>query len=264
MKIKLGIIGLGLIGASILKALYDKKDYEIYCVSKSSFKETLEYTKYASDDIKLLNNCDIVFVCTKISQTLTTLETLNTFLDEKTLVVDTCSIKKNLLDKNFNFNFILSHPMAGSEKQGFSASDKNMFIEAKWLIEKDNNILNKVIADLGAISYKIDMKNHDKLCAQISHLPAIISILLFQSASLDAKKIASSGFRDTTRLAAGNPDLTYNMYKLNENNILESFDRIIENLNNLKKLSDNEKINLFKEITEKRALMYDKDGKNIL
>lgn len=262
-KIKLGIIGLGLMGASLLKALARKKEYEIYCVSNSSFEKARKYSKIASKDIKTIKDCDIIFVCCDISKTIKTLDTLSTFLNKKTIVADICSIKKNLLNKSFNFNFILSHPMAGSEKQGFDSADKNLYKETKWLVGKNNKLLNKVIKDTGAISYKIDMKNHDNLCAQISHLPAIISFLLFQSADTNALKIASSGFRDTTRLAC-NAALTFNMYKNNEENILKTFDKLTNNLNSLKKLSDNEKISLFNKAAKKRIAMYDENGKNTL
>lgn len=261
--IKVGIIGLGLIGASILKALYKNNNYEIYCVSNSSFKKALKYTPHASDDINLVSSCDIVFVCTEASKTLETLEKLNLILNQKTIVADVCSIKSNLLNRKFNFNFILSHPMAGTEKNGFDSSFEDLFKNAKWLIEKENEILEKIIIDLGAIPYKINMQNHDKMCAEISHLPTILSFMLFDNASDESKLIASSGFRDTTRLAITNFDLALSMFNQNKENIIKAFNNLIEKFNSLKNLNDDEKIKLFKEISKKRELMYDNNGKNI-
>lgn len=261
--IKVGIIGLGLIGGSILKALYNNKNYELYCYSKSSYKKALNYCKNSNDDISIISDCDIIFICCEISKTLDILNKLNTFLKPSAIVVDVSSIKSNLLNKKYNFNFILSHPMAGSEKSGFDASFDELFKDAKWLIEKENNILTKIIKTLGAKPLIIDMSIHDELCAQISHLPTILSFLLFDCASDNAKQIASSGFRDATRLSMTNSDLALSMYNCNEENILKTFDKLIEKLNNLKNLSDNEKINLFKEIAQKRAKMYDNNGKNI-
>lgn len=260
---KVGIIGLGLIGASILKGLSKNSNYELFCYSNSSVKKALEYCKNASDNIEIVSNCDIVFVCTKLSQTLETLEKLNSILDEKTLVVDVSSIKSNLLNKSFNFNFILSHPMAGSEKSGFDASQEDLFKNCVWLIEKENELLEKIISDLGAKILKIDMQEHDKMCAEISHLPTILSFLLFENASDSSKQIASSGFRDTTRLAMTNSDLAFSMFNYNKENILKAFDNLINKLDYLKNLSDDEKINLFEEIAQKRAKMYDNEGKNI-
>lgn len=260
---KVGIIGLGLIGASILKALAKKKEYELFCYSNSSFKKALKYTKNASNDINIVKPCDIIFVCCEVSKTLSTLKKLDKILPKKTIVADVASIKRNLLNKEFNYNFILSHPMAGSEKSGFEASSKNLFKDCKWLIEKENKLLKEIILELGAKPLKIDMKKHDKMCAQISHLPTILSFLLFENATINSKQIASSGFRDMTRLAITNSDLALSMFNLNQKNILKEFDSLINKLENLKKMSDDEKIILFKELAFKRTKMYDNNGKNI-
>ena len=176
---KIGIVGLGLIGGSILKKLSQNKNYEIFTVSNSSSKEALKYTKNSSNNIKTIKACDIIFVCSSASKTLETFEELNTFLDKTNLVVDVTSFKNNLLNKTFNFNFISSHPMAGTENSGFCASFEELFYGAKWLIEKENELLEKIIIDLGATPLKINMDNHDDLCAQISHLPTLLSFLLF-------------------------------------------------------------------------------------
>lgn len=260
--IKVGIIGLGLIGASILKGLHKNKEYELFCYSNSSHKKALKYTKSSSCDLSVILKCDIIFICTSVSKTLDMLKKLDNLIDKKTLVVDVTSIKKNLLNKKFNFNFILSHPMAGSEKSGFDASKANLFKDSKWLIEKENKILRQIILDLGAKPTKIDMSKHDELTAQISHLPTILSFLLFNSASKEAKKIASSGFRDTTRLTMTNEDLALSMWCENKKNILKAFNNLTDSLNSLKKMSDDEKIILFKELAKNRAKMYDNNGKN--
>ncbi len=262
--INVGIAGLGLIGASILKGLSNNKNYKIRCFSKSCYKEALKYSEYASDDIKILKESDIVFVCSYYSKTEEVLLKLNSFLNKKTIVCDCASIKGDLANREYNFNFILSHPMAGSTKTGFHAGDKELFQGARWLIGKENKILEDIIKALGAKPVLIDMKNHDALCAQVSHLPAILAFLLFDCAQDEAKRIASSGFRDMTRLAMTNSDLALGMFKNNEKNILNTFELLQKKLDYLKNLSDFEKIKLFDEISKQRKLMYDNDGKNIL
>ena len=261
-KTKIGIIGLGLIGASILKSLQGK-NYEFYCVSASSYDKAQAFSKIASDDINIIKDCKVIFVCSTIEQTPRVLDKLNEIVSSETIVLDVASSKKALLNKKYNFNFILSHPMAGSEKSGFDAGDKDLFIGAKWLIEKNNPLIEKIIADTGAIPLKINMENHDKLCAQISHLPTLLSFLLFDITDDDARQIASSGFRDTTRLAMTNSHLICDMLKNNFENIEFYFDLLTKELNYLKNLSDNEKIKVFNAISLERAKMYDKDGKNI-
>ncbi len=262
-KIKVGIVGLGLIGASLLKALANKVDYEIYCVSSSSFEKALSFCDKASDDIKILNKCEIVFVCSTIQKTPEVLDKLDNIVSSKTVVADVSSTKSNLKSRKYNFNFILSHPMAGSHLSGFDASKDDLFKGAKWLIEKNNNLLEKIIVDVGATPFVFDMKYHDKYCAQISHLPTIISFLLFDIASDNAKEIASSGFRDTTRLAMTNFGLVLDMLKNNFENIEQMFHLLNKRFNDLKNYSDDEKIKLFSAISQKRAQMYDSYGKNI-
>jgi len=258
--LKIGIVSLGLIGGSILKALYDK--YDCYCYSTTCPDNSFKYSKNISNDIKIVSNCDIVFVCSPVSKTLEILNKLNNVLTPSTIVLDCASSKKELLNKKFNFDFILSHPMAGKEQTGFEASSEDLFKGSKWLIEKNNKVIEEIIKKTGAMPFLIDMTQHDYMCAQISHLPMLLAYALFYSADDNSKKIASSGFRDMTRLAS-NPKMSVDMLEFNNENIDRAFDKLINTINGLKKLSYDEKIKLFNELSEKRALMYNKDGKNV-
>ena len=187
---------------------------------------------------------------------------MNNILDKDTIVADVTSIKKDLLNKKFDFTFILSHPMAGTEKSGFSAGFKELFVGAKWLIEKNNEILNKIILLLGAKPVLVDMNIHDELTAEISHLPTVLAFLLFDCAKDEAKLIASSGFRDMTRLSMSNSDLVLNMLK-NKENILKYFDIIKEKLEKIFTMSDKEVVEYLNNISVERKKMYDENGKNI-
>ena len=66
---------------------------------------------------------------------------------------DDASVKKELINKKYDFNFIMSHPMAGIEKTGFQAGNKDLFKDAKWLIGKNNSLLRKIIKEMGAKPY---------------------------------------------------------------------------------------------------------------
>jgi len=131
-KIKIAIIGLGLIGGSIYKSL-DKRKYEVIAISKS------QKGKNIFDKIENVKNSDIVFICSNMSETQNVLDELDKILDKKTIVADTCSIKSFLEEKDYSFDFIMSHPMAGTEKSGYSASFKGLFKDAKWVITKEQN-----------------------------------------------------------------------------------------------------------------------------
>jgi prephenate dehydrogenase len=75
--IKLGIVGLGLIGSSILKTLANNGEYEIYCYSNSNYKNALKYCNCASNNLEIVKECNIVFVCSKVDETLNILNILN-------------------------------------------------------------------------------------------------------------------------------------------------------------------------------------------
>ena len=127
---KIGIVGLGLIGGSIfktLKALNNHK-YEIVGVS-SSVK-----LKNVSKDYEILKTADIVFVCTPMNVTLKVLDTLEKYLSPSTIVADTCSLKTFVSQKKYKFKFVPTHPMAGTEKRGWENSFNGLFKNAKWVI----------------------------------------------------------------------------------------------------------------------------------
>lgn len=259
--LKIAIIGLGLIGGSILKSL-GESDWEIAAVSKSSYDKAKSYTPYASDMIEDVRGADVVFVCTPMNEAKNTLKRLENIVSPKCIVCDVCSLK-GFLEGGYKFNYIGTHPMAGTEESGFDASKDDLFLGAKWVITNRNAILEEIIKFMGATPVLMDAKTHDFAAAQISHLPILLSFALFNSVESDeAKTIAASGFRDTTRLALTNEVLAGDMLKLNKKNIDKSLDLFIKELNYLKNLKDDERIKVLKNISQKRAQMYDKKGKN--
>ncbi|MBR1942889.1 prephenate dehydrogenase/arogenate dehydrogenase family protein [bacterium] len=255
---KIGIVGLGLIGGSIFKALGEF--HEVVGISQS--QKGLQ--KNITDDFSALKNCDIVFVAVHMNKTLTVLEQLNEFLDENTVVADVCSLKEFLADKTFNFNFVPTHPMAGTEKTGFENSFKELFEGAKWVICKKPcpENLKKVIEQTGAEIIYASPKEHDEAAALISHMPMVIAQAIFKSAEGNnlALKLASSGFRDMTRLAISNEEMAQDMVNMNYNNIQNAILKLYASVGDLIK---NDYRNEICDIKKHRLEMY-KDGKNIL
>lgn len=231
---KIGILGLGLIGGSVYKKLLSLNKYAVIGVTQNSEKEEVDYSK--------LVECDIVFVCVPMNAALETLDKLNDILTENTLVTDVCSLKEFLSHKTYNFRFLPSHPMAGSEKQGFENSYAEMFEGAKWIFtpldnnkENDIEILKNIINDLGAEVVYATPKEHDRAVALISNLPLVVSQALCMNIENDefAKLLASSGFRDTTRLAMSNCEMANDMVTINRKNIdsaIKSFITCLEGM----------------------------------
>lgn len=259
---KIAVVGLGLIGGSIYKKLM-QLGYEVVGISNSQSGKAENIT----NDLNTIKGSDIVFVATPINKTLEKLDEINQILDKNTIVTDCCSLKNFLMGKDYNFTFIPSHPMAGTEFQGFEHSDSEMFVGAKWILTPKEEIqetskLVEVIEKLGARTIFATAKEHDKAVALISHMPMVLSQALMQTASKNelAMKLASSGFRDMTRLAMSNTEMAKDMVTFNAKNIENSLLNLTLELNEL--LNKNYS-NSIENIKAARTKMY-KDGKNIL
>ena len=265
----IGIVSLGLIGGSILKAL-SETEHKIVAVTRnqSAIRKAKKYTKSVSQDISTLKECDIIFVCTPMNKTITILKSLSKVVSENTIVSDVCSLKEFVTKETFPFKFIGTHPMAGTEFSGFDASFAELFKGAKWVITplentsgKDIKTLTQIIKLTGAKTIIATPKEHDEAVAAISHMPMLIAQALMKTATKNslAIKLAASGFRDMTRLALSNTEMAEDMIKLNSKNISNSLIALIESSREL--LSDNYR-NEIEQIKEQRKSMYNKNGKN--
>ena len=267
---KIGIISLGLIGASILKSLSDK-GYELICVTRNqeTVSKSKEYCKQVSNDLKTLKDCELIFVCSPISATLKVLDDLENIISKDCIVLDVASVKEFIMQKERSYKFIGSHPMAGTAESGFDAGFKELFEGAKWVICPSKNVstndiekAKKVISQTGATVIEADAKEHDMAVALISHAPMYVSQAIFDTIKDNelAKMLASSGFRDMTRLAMTNTQLAEDMLDYNGKNISIALGLLGEAMENLQ---DNyrEKID---KIAKNREKMYSKNGKNIL
>lgn len=251
---KIGVIGLGLIGGSIFKNLRGK--YSVVGVSRN-LKET-----NVSDDYSTLKDCDIVFVCTPMNKTLEVLDKLEEYLSKEAIVTDVCSLKTFVSKKKYSYNFIPSHPMAGTEHQGWEYSFSELFQGAKWIMTPlDGDVpekLESVINELGAQIIITTPEEHDKAVALISNLPLVVAQALCANIkdNILAQTIAASGFRDTTRLALSNLEMANDMLELNRENIETAINSMLDSL---KKLTDEDYKTQAESIKKFRELMYPKN-----
>lgn len=268
-NLKIGIIGLGLIGGSIFKALCALK-CDVYATSKSNLtlKKAKQYTKKVSDSLDSLVNCDVIFVCTPMNKTLEILDKLEEIIPKEMIVVDTCSLKKFVTEKKYSYKLVPSHPMAGTEHSGFDSSFEALFQGAKWVItpikntkKKDINKVKDIIEVLGAKPILTTAEEHDEAVALISHMPMLIAQSLFKNV-IDNKlalKLASSGFRDMTRLALSNVEMATDMINLNAQNVQNSLLKLYSSVG---ELLNNDYLREIKRIKTKREHIY-KNGINI-
>ncbi len=241
---KIGIIGLGLIGGSIFKDLV-KLGYDVIAVSNSQNGEKIY------KDYKVLKDCDVVFVCSAMNKTLSILDKLEDILSEETIVTDVCSLKQFVCNKKRSYKFIPSHPMAGTEHKGFENSFEGLFKNAKWVITPvygNDERLIKIINALGAKIVETTPDKHDEAVALISHMPMVIAQAIFKTASENplALEIASSGFRDMTRLAMSNTEMANDMVMMNSGNIQTSILKLYKSIGDLTNSDYLEQINEIK------------------
>ena len=252
---KIGIIGLGLIGGSLFKDLSEV--YDVVAVSQSQNGDRIFKT------FDVLKDRDIVFVCTAMNKTLKVLDELENILNSKTIVTDVCSLKQFVCQKQRPYNFIPSHPMAGTEHKGFENSFKGLFKGAKWvLIGATKQLRNKAIEPLieiiefvGAKPIFTTAEEHDKAAAMISHMPMVLAQALVLATKNNplALEMAASGFRDMTRLALSNEEMACDMVNMNHKNIEQSILNLYKSIGEL--LTDKYP-EIISEIKQIRAKMY--------
>lgn len=266
----IGIVSLGLIGGSILKKLSQTEE-KIYAYTRSedTIQKAITYTPYVSSDINILKDCDIVFVASPINKTLEVLDKLEEIVSENCIVLDCASVKEFVMEKKRPYKFIGSHPMAGTEFSGFDSSFSELFDGAKWVLTPSDSIVEadlekakEIIIKTGAQIIVADAKEHDKAVALISHMPLIVAQALFNCVKDEklALRLASSGFRDMTRLATSNLEMACDMKDFNNENIAESIEKLKLSIDEIFKTKEIEKL---ADIKNMRKSMYSLEGKNI-
>lgn len=261
MKHKVGFIGLGLIGGSIAKAIRQYyPDYEIVAFDKN--KETLALaTQESVIDVAVtaiddnFRECSYLFLCAPVVYNAAYLKQMKEFLHEDCILTDVGSVKTNIHKEvealGIGRYFIGGHPMAGSEKTGFSNS-KAMLIEnayyiltpAKEVPKEKLRRYEEFIKNLRAIPLILDHGQHDYITGAISHLPHIIASSLVNFVKDNdtdtelMKNLAAGGFKDITRIASSSPTMWQHICLTNKENISEILGRYIESLKSFKELID--------------------------
>lgn len=246
-KIKhIAIIGLGLIGGSLAKAL-KAKGYKIVGITKSlktikqAKKEKAINIGYTKLSPTVFKNIDLIFIATPLNLIPLYIRKISKTVKHEVVLTDVgstkseiCNFAKKALPKNITF--IGGHPMAGNENSGFSFAQKSLFKNCAWILTPQDKskktkealkTLNEIIKQIGAKPVITDLYKHDKAVALISHLPLVASIGLCEVVKkLKDHKLqnlailtTSSGFRDTTRIAGGNPEMNSNLIISNFKNL---------------------------------------------
>jgi arogenate dehydrogenase (NADP+) len=240
--VKIGIVGIGLIGASLG---WDLRQLGHQVIGVSRQQTTCELAEQkgicdrASCDLASLQATEVIFICTPIGAILPTIERLIPHLDPQTIITDAGSVKGAIVEPATELwpNFVGGHPMAGNSEQGIAAFEKGLFVDRPYVLTplpatapSALTTVEELVRSLKAIVYQTTPDRHDLAVAWISHLPVMVSASLIDACLAEtdpqildlAKKFASTGFRDTSRVGAGNPEMGMMMAQYNREAVLRS------------------------------------------
>lgn len=258
----IGFIGLGLIGGSIAKTIRKfHPDYRLLAFDKdrSALAEAVNLNVIngiCDIDDEQLYNCDYLFLCAPVEFNVEYMEKIKASLGENCILTDVGSVKSVIHEKvtelGLEGRFIGGHPMAGSERSGFSNSSDHLLENAYYIITPGGEValekisdFTELISSLGAIPLVITAEEHDFITAGVSHLPHIVASALVNLVNLldnDAqymKMIAAGGFRDITRIASSSPVMWEQICLENQKNISTVLDEFIRMLIQIRCSIDN-------------------------
>ncbi len=249
---KIGIIGLGLIGGSIAKAL--KKHYKDVIIigndkSEIMLKEAMKdkiIDGYSMEIDKSFFDCEIIFIGVPVSYTVEVVKKISAIVNKNCIVTDVGSTKFYLCNEIRdipNVNFIGGHPMAGSEKNSYLASTEILFENAFYIItpyeesnKSDIKKLTDIIVKIGGIPVQLNCDQHDYVVSVVSHLPQLVASTLVNFVEDNEvgdnilHTLCAGGFKDTTRIASSDGELWESIISNNKDNVINNMNKFIEEL----------------------------------
>lgn len=254
------IIGVGLIGSSIARALHEHGiSSEIHGIDNNA--DVLA----KCNDLKILTSgkknfenfndqFDLIIICSPLSTYKKIFALLNNVIKQPTLVTDVGSTKVSVIRdykdacNNKYIQFVPCHPIAGIEKSGPEYGFAKLFENRFCIltpINKDDNFIKDVKSLWKSIGMKIeimDANHHDRVLAMTSHIPQLIAYsIVFTANELESHmkdeviKYSAAGFRDFTRLAGSDPIMWRDVYDMNKDAVIEMLGRFTEDLSTLQK-----------------------------
>jgi prephenate dehydrogenase len=262
---RIAVVGLGVIGGSLVKSLRrTMPDGELIGVD---FHEVLVQ---AHDDLdaaflpenlgQALGDADLVFLATPVGVILRLLPEVSRVMRPGTIVTDVGSTKRWIVEQAAQHfsgarSFIGGHPMAGSEKGGWENAEAHLFENAAYVLTPAPNppahsleLLANLLQAIGARVIILDPEEHDRLVAEVSHLPQLLAVALTNFIARHGGEhdirlqLTAGGFRDMTRIAASSFSIWQDILNSNRANIRQSLQEFIIVLQQLARDLDNDNI----------------------
>ncbi|MBI4232918.1 MAG: prephenate dehydrogenase/arogenate dehydrogenase family protein [Chloroflexi bacterium] len=274
------IVGMGLIGTSLGLALKKAKlanveiighDKELGVASKAHKRGAVDKTHI--NLIAAVEGARLIIIATPVMAMRQVLESIAPHLEQQAVVTDTGSTKGTVLQWADQYlppgvSFVGGHPMAGREQSGPDAADPDLFTGATYAICPSSRASKEAVQSIvglaetiGARPYFVNPEEHDSYAAAVSHLPILLSTALVTCTSRspawqEIEKLASTGYRDLSRLASGDPEMSRDICFTNKDAILYWIDEFIRQLyeyRNLVKAGGDELEKAFIRAWEARA-----------
>ena len=269
------IIGCGLIGSSIFKALKKKSSIK-KIITFDNNKSVMEVIKkhnlsdeMVSSPVDAVKNSDLVLISTPSSSFSSVMNEIKGSLKNGSILTDTFSVKKGPKLKLDDINWIPSHPVAGNEKSGPTAGQENLF-ENRWTIitpgskvkESDIKKISLFWETMGSRVKIMSPEEHDKILSITSHLPHVVAYNIVKTVMGFDEKIqndiirySAGGLRDFTRIAASDPTMWRDIFIDNSDLIIQAIDKFSKNLDEFKKvISDKDSKKLLEIFNKSKEL----------
>ncbi|ANU23007.1 prephenate dehydrogenase [Planococcus donghaensis] len=250
------IIGLGLIGGSLAKALQRNEDIHVAgydssaLTARKAFKMGIIHSSPPSLE-QAAAEADVIVFATPVGATIKLMEQSKYWnLKDDVILTDTGSTKLQIMEasKKLNHLFIGGHPMAGSHKSGVEAAKEVLFENAFYILtpdektdEKSLQFLKDLLSVTKAKIKVLAAEEHDHMTAVVSHFPHLIAASLVHQLDQEekfpfARQLAAGGFRDTTRIASANPEMWRDITTQNNSMIVHQLDNWMKQMEQLKEM----------------------------
>ena len=257
---QVSIIGCGLIGSSVFRAL--KKNGSVKKVitfdNDKSVSEIIKKENLSDETVSSLeeavSNADLILISTPLSSFESVVDSIKKHLKSGSILTDTNSVKKgaDAIVKKMNLkniSWIPSHPVAGTEKSGPKAGSSDLF-RGRWtILTPDSKIKDSDVKKISLFWESMGSKvkimsagNHDKILSITSHLPHVIAYNIVKTVMGDDEKMkkdfirySAGGLRDFTRIAASNPTMWKDIFIDNSDLIIDGINKFSKNLDQFKK-----------------------------
>ena len=256
---KLTIIGVGLLGGSIGLAVKRRKLARLTAgfvrrVASLRDCEKAGAVDYATTDLlAAVWEADLVILCVPLAQMRPLAVRMLPALKPGAIITDVGSVKggvvrelESLVQKS-GAHFVGSHPMAGAEKTGVNAARADLFVNAVCVVTPTNRTNRAALKKVkrfwraaGSRVLELTPATHDALVSRTSHLPHVLAVTLANLVLNPAQPklqaaLCANGFRDTTRIASGSPEMWRDIARANRKNVVRSLDAFVAELKKIQR-----------------------------